>query len=59
MFDNLFSSFKSEIALLHTSKILEVADELLAHFTEDFLKDPSVRNSAIDSVIQILQQHKD
>jgi len=57
MLDNLMKMFK-EPKMQSMRDLLRTLGELFEYFGEDYLKDPSLKNAAIDAVIQLLENEK-
>lgn len=58
MFNKLFSLFKSSTAISHIANIADMVDNMVQLFEKEFAADKDAKNAAIDSIIQILQEHK-
>lgn len=56
MFNKLFSMCHS---IVHFQSMMGDITSLLNNFDDAYLKDESLKNAAIDTVIEILQAHKD
>jgi hypothetical protein len=59
MLDALKALFLKETSLGAMGHIFSTVEELLVIVGEDYLKDKSTKNAAIDAICQLLQQHKD
>jgi hypothetical protein len=59
MFDKIFSLFLPECKFLKMAEFTNDVAQLLSHFEEEYLKDKSSKNAAIDTICEILQSHKD
>ena len=58
MLDKLISLWHSREALGRIRDVTACIIELLEHFEENKLKDPTSRDAAIDTVIQLLESKK-
>ncbi len=58
MLDALLALLHREYGISHLSEILSDISHLVAKVDENYLADKSMKNAAIDSLIQILQTHK-
>lgn len=59
MFNTLFSLFKKGVALTHINTVSGNLDNIVSLFESEYMVDKDAKNAAIDSVIAILEAHKD
>lgn len=58
MFDKLLSLWHPQNTLVKLNSLTGCLLELLEHFEENQLKDPTTRDAAIDTIIQLLESKK-
>jgi hypothetical protein len=59
MWNALFSFFKKEVSAGKLGEVATHIDSIVSLFNQNYLNDKNAKNAAIDSVIEILIQHKD
>ena len=59
MLDILKNAFSKEIQLTHISSITSALAHIVNVINSDYVKDKDLKNAAIDSICQLLLEHKD
>ena len=58
MFDTLYKLFEGKNAITHVANISGAFAQIITLFESEFAQDHDAKNAAIDSLIAILQEHK-
>jgi len=59
MIEKIFLALKDDInPIEHMSSIMSTIASLATYFSDDYVKDASSRNAAIDAICQLLQTYK-
>ena len=59
MLESLMSLLSAEAGMMQSSNIITSIASLVSMVNENVLKDGVTKNAAIDTLVQILQAHKD
>lgn len=58
MFDTMFNALKTETGIPHATSLMNAINQVLAHFSQEYVKDANLRDAAIDALCDILRSQK-
>lgn len=58
MFDTMFNALKTETGIPHATSLMNAINQVLAHFSQEYVKDANLRDAAIDALCDILKSQK-